>query len=99
MKIRVLDSVRVRLTLWYVSMLALVLIAFSAVVYTLLSRTLFDRVDENLRSVIGVATVSIRHDTEEGQSSEGAAQSTLAELYDSQQTLAIFDGSGRLLAK
>ena len=94
MKIRILDSVRVRLTLWYVSMLALVLIAFSVVIYTLLSRSLYERVDEGLRSVIGVATVSITHDTEEGQTSEGAARSTLAELYNPQQTLAFFDGSG-----
>jgi two-component system OmpR family sensor kinase len=99
MKIRIHDSVRVPLTLWYVSILALVLIAFSIVVYTLLSRSLYERVDEGLRSVLGVATVSIMHDTEEGQTSEGAAQSTVAELYNSQQTLAIFDGSGRLLAK
>lgn len=80
-------------------MLALVLIAFSVVVYTLLSRSLYDRVDEGLRSVIGVAKVSITHDTEEGQTSEGAARSTIAELYNPQQTLAVFDGSGRLLAK
>ena len=99
MRIRILDSVRIRLTLWYVSMLALVLIAFSIVIYTLLSRSLYERVDENLRSVIGVATISITHDTEEGQTSEGAARSTLAELYNPQQTLALFDGSGRLLAK
>lgn len=99
MKIRIHDSVRVPLTLWYVSILALVLIAFSIVVYTLLSRSLYGRVDEGLRSVIGVATVSITHDTEEGQTSEGAAQSTVAELYNSEQTMAIFDGSGRLLAK
>jgi hypothetical protein len=39
--------------MWYVSVLALVLIAFSAVVYTLLSRALYERVDEGLRSVIG----------------------------------------------
>jgi heavy metal sensor kinase len=80
-------------------MLALVLIAFSVVIYTLLSRSLYERVDENLRSVIGVATVSMTHDTEEGQTSEGAARSTLAELYNPQQTLAFFDGAGRLLAK
>lgn len=80
-------------------MLALVLIAFSVVIYTLLSRSLYERVDEGLRSVIGVATVSIMHDTEEGQTSEGASRSTVAELYNPQQTLALFDESGRLLAK
>jgi hypothetical protein len=52
-------------------MLALILIAFSAAVYTLLSRSLHERVNEGLRSVIGVATVSLTHDAEEGQTSEG----------------------------
>jgi two-component system OmpR family sensor kinase len=99
MKIRLLDSVRVRLTLWYVSVLALVLVAFSAAVYVLLSRSLHQRVDEGLRSVVEVATKSLTHDTEEGQTSEGAAQSTVAELFNPQQAIAIFDGSGRLLGK
>jgi hypothetical protein len=79
--------------------LAIVLIAFSIGVYTLLSRALYERVDESLRSVIQVASTSLMHDTEEGQSSEGAAQSTVAELFNPQQALAIFDASGRLLAE
>ena len=94
-----IDSVRGRLTLWYVSVLAFVLIAFSVGVYTLLSRSLYARVDDGLRSVIQVASTSLLHDTEEGQSSAGAAQSTVAELSHPQQALAIFDGSGHLLAE
>ncbi|HXG64862.1 MAG TPA: hypothetical protein VNO70_07120, partial [Blastocatellia bacterium] len=93
-----LDSVRVRLTLWYVGVLALVLLAFGVGVYALLSRSLYKRVDDGLRSVIEVATRSLIHDTEEGQSSLGAAESTVAELFNRQQALAIFDGAGRLLA-
>jgi heavy metal sensor kinase len=82
-----------------VSVLALVLVVFSAVIYTLLSRSLHDRVDEGLRSVIEVATKSLVHDTEEGQTSQGAAQSTVTELFNPQQAIAIFDGSGNLLAE
>jgi two-component system OmpR family sensor kinase len=93
-----LDSVRERLTLWYVSVLALVLIAFSIGIYSLLSRSLYARVDDGIRSVIQVAIISLIHDTEEGQSSQGAAQSTVTELFNPQQALAIFDTSGKLLA-
>lgn len=63
------DSVRTRLTLWYVSILALVLVVFSIGVYSLLSRALHARVDENLRSVIQITIKSLAHDAEEGQSS------------------------------
>ncbi len=93
------DSVRFRLTLWYVSVLALVLVAFSFGIYTLLSRSLDQRVDESLRSVIQVAITSLTHDAEEGQTTEGAAISTVTELFNPNQAMAIFDGSGRLLAE
>ena len=93
------DSVRVRLTLWYVSVLALVLAAFSLGVYSMLSSALHARVDDSLRAVVQVATKSLTNDAEEGQTSEGAAQSTVAELFNPQQALAIFDASGRLLAE
>ena len=41
------DSVRSRLTLWYVGVLALVLVAFSVTVYFLLAAFLYDRLDEH----------------------------------------------------
>jgi two-component system, OmpR family, sensor kinase len=94
-----LDSVRTRLTLWYVSILALVLVLFSIGVYGLMSRALYARVDENLRSVLQITIKSLTHDAEEGQSSADAAQSTVAELFNPQQALAIFDAAGRLLAE
>jgi heavy metal sensor kinase len=99
MKIKALDSVRLRLTLWYVAALAFVLVTVCVIIYTLLSRSLHSRVDDGLLSVIEVATRSLTHDTEESQTSEGAAQSTVIELSNAQQTLAIYDGAGRLLAE
>ncbi|MGA9771872.1 MAG: heavy metal sensor histidine kinase [Blastocatellia bacterium] len=99
MKIQILDSVRVRLTLWYVGVLALVLISFSVMVYTLLSRSLYHRVDEGLQSSIEVAIKSLTNDLEEGQTISGSAQSTATELFNGQQGMAIFDVSGKLLAK
>src|SRR5918997_4211767 len=94
-----INTVRGRLTLWYVSVLALILAAFVASVYVMLSRALHRRVDEALRSTLEISITSLTHDAQEGQSSESAAQSTAAELSHPQQALMIFDGAGRLLAE
>jgi hypothetical protein len=45
-----INRVRGRLTVWYVSLLALVLVAFSGTLYILLSRSLYNRVDNDLNS-------------------------------------------------
>jgi two-component system OmpR family sensor kinase len=94
-----IETVRGRLTLWYVSVLALILAAFVASVYVMLSRALHRRVDEALRSTLEISITSLTHDAQEGQSSQSAAQSTAAELSHPQQALMIFDGEGRLLAE
>ena len=99
MKIRLLDSVRVRLTLWYVSVLALVLIAFSVVLYALFARALHHRIDESLLAVIEVTIKSLTNDLEEGQTHTSAAHSTVTELFNPQQALAVFDHTGKLLAE
>src|SRR5688572_16697792 len=93
-----IDTVRGRLTLWYVSALALILILFGIAVYVLLSRALHRRVDHALRSTIEISITSLTHDTQEGQSPQSAAQSTAAELSHPQQAMMIFDDSGQLLA-
>lgn len=93
------ESVRARLTLWYVSALALILVVFGIAVYVMLSRALHRRVDEALRSTIEISITSLTHDEQEGQSSQSAAQSTAAELSHPQQALMIFDNNGQLLAE
>lgn len=93
-----IDTVRGRLTLWYVSALALILILFGVSVYVMLSRALHRRVDEGLRSTIEISITSLTHDTQEGQSPQSAAQSTAAELSHPQQAMMIFDDRGQLLA-
>jgi heavy metal sensor kinase len=93
------ESVRARLTLWYVSVLALVLVAFSLGVYALLSRALHARVDDGLLSLIEITTKSLSNDIEEGQTVQGSAQSTVAELLNPQQAIAVFDGAGNPLAE
>lgn len=94
-----INTVRGRLTLWYVSALALILAVFGIAVYVMLSRALHRRVDEALRSTIEISITSLTHDTQEGQSNQSAAQSTAAELSHPQQAMMIFDTAGRLLAE
>jgi two-component system, OmpR family, sensor kinase len=94
----VISSVRTRLTLWYVAVLAGVLVTFSVAVYTLLVRTLYDRIESELRSTQQVAITSLDNDAAEGQTIAGAASSTVRELFNPPQRLTIYDGNGAMLA-
>ena len=93
-----INTVRGRLTLWYVSALALILVLFGIAVYAMLSRALHRRVDHALAATIEISITSLTHDTQEGQSPPSAAQSTAAELSHPQQAMMIFDDAGQLLA-
>ena len=94
-----IDSVRGRLTLFWVVVLAAALIAVSGLIYALLARALYSRIDDNLRAVMQIATTSLANDLAEDQDYADAARSTAAELASRQQMLAIYDTSGRLLAE
>ena len=94
-----IDSVRARLTLFWVAALTTALLAVSALIYVLLARALYSRIDENLRAVVQIATTSLANDLAEGQDYEDAARSTAAELSSSLQMLAIYDEDRRLLAE
>jgi heavy metal sensor kinase len=94
-----LDSMRARLTLWHVGVLALALVAFSAGVYAVTAYNLRQRLDTGLRTLLQVAVVSLTHGAEEGLANEAAAKREVAELSNSFQSLAIFDADGRLLAE
>jgi heavy metal sensor kinase len=94
-----IESVRGRLTLFYVSVLATALIVVGTLIYVLLARALFVRVDENIQAGVGIAATSLSNDLEEGQDYRDAARSTVAEQASSAQMLAIYDGAGRLIAE
>src|SRR5215510_6732428 len=98
-KIPMLDSIRTRLTLWYVGVLALALIVFSAGVYLLLARNLSRRVDESLRNSAESIAISLVHERDEGETEAEAANSAVNELHLLNQAMAIFDAQGRLLAE
>ena len=92
-----LDSVRTRLTLWYVGVLALALIVFSAGVYLLLARNLHHRVDETLRASAQSIAISLVRERAEGETEAEAAHSTVEELHLLNQAMAIFNFEGRLI--
>jgi two-component system OmpR family sensor kinase len=59
------NSLRIRLTLWYVGALAVVLVTFSMVFYSLLEKSFRQRLDGNLRSATEVTALALNHETEE----------------------------------
>ena len=95
----IFESVRARLTLWYVSLLAAILIVSIALIYFLLARALYVRIDDTLRAVMQIAQTSLANDLNEGQDPADAARSTATELASRQTLIAIYDGRGRLLAE
>ena len=94
-----IETVRARLTIWYVAALAAALIVVGGLIYVLLARALYVRIDENLAAVSRIAMTSLANDLTEGQDVADAARSTAAELASSQQMLLIYDGAGTLLAE
>jgi heavy metal sensor kinase len=93
------NAVHVRLTLWYIAVLALVLIAFSLGVSSFFARSLYNRLDSTLQAVLEAVVVSLGRETMEGETYQKAAVSTVRELFFPHHALAIFDAEGRLLAE
>ena len=94
-----IETVRGRLTIFYVAVLAAALVVVGGLIYVLLARALYTRTDANLRAVVQITTTSLANDLAEGQDVADAARSTAAELSSTQQMLAIYDGDGHLLAE
>ncbi|MEK6303525.1 MAG: ATP-binding protein [Acidobacteriota bacterium] len=76
-----LNSVRARLTLWYVLVFGLLLLGFSIPTYVLLSRSLYDRVDQSLSNAAQATASEFLSEIKEfnGDAGLGAAE-TLNEL-------------------
>lgn len=98
MRLRI-ESVRARLTVFYVIVLGVVLLVVGGLIYVLLARVLYTRIDENLLATVDIATTSLGNDLAEGQDAVDAAQSTAAEISSRQQMLAIYDRRGQLMAE
>ncbi len=82
-----LRTIRVRLTLWYVALLALILLAFGTFLYASLSRTLHDEVDRALADEARSAldTLDVRDGVARlGETPDGLVSGTLVVLTDVQ---------------
>jgi two-component system, OmpR family, sensor kinase len=93
-----IDSIRSKLTAWYVTVLASVLIVFGVGIYLTLSNVLYERIDEGLRTLIDISTSSLTHEAGEGQSPREAAISTVSDPFGQDQAIAIYNDAGALLA-
>jgi two-component system OmpR family sensor kinase len=92
------DSVRVRLTLWYVGVLALMLIGFSVAVYAVMSGIMYGRVDAVLSPIVGGTVSMLGKESDEPGGIVFAPRHTLKALSFADTSLAIFSPEGRLIA-
>src|SRR5205085_8456868 len=90
-KLKMFESVRARLTLWYVGVLALVLIAFSVAVYALHAAILYDGLDTELGATMEETSFSFDHEIKAGVEERKAAANALDEYSSPRQAAAIFD--------
>src|SRR5262249_19208124 len=88
---RILDSVRVQLTLWHVGLLSLVLVSFSVTVYILVARDLYARLDAGLRSTLETVAAAVQRVGATREISNGAVLQALEQLYFPYQAIAILD--------
>ena len=94
----VLASIRVRLTLWYVLLLAVILAVFGASVYLPLRRSLYSALDESIQSQAGLLRDALRIEGDPPTPVTGTPSGTpseeerFARVFDASGTL-VFDGS------
>jgi two-component system OmpR family sensor kinase len=93
------DSVRLRLTLWYVGVLGLILVAFSTGVYILVARDLRDRLDAGLRSSLETMAAALKHPSPTGETKNESMSRVFRELHFSNQAIAIFNAEGQPLVE
>ena len=94
-----IESLRARLTFYYVIVMAIALAAVCGLIYVLVERALTSRVEDGLTTLLQTAGNSLRNDLAEGQDVGDAARSTAAELASRLQMLVIYDPAGRMLAE
>lgn len=99
-----INTVRARLTLWYVTALGAVLLLFSIGVYVLFSKTLQNRLDNQLRSAAQVTQLALNHEIEEHEGQVPGEKSVRDVLQTMHQTsfpntaISVWDGA-RLVAE
>jgi heavy metal sensor kinase len=93
-----LDSVRIRLTLWYAGVLALSLIAFALVIYYAAGSIFHERQDESLRSTAQTVASAYLEELGETHSQSTAGQVVLAEITFPNRYVQLSDNAGNPIA-
>jgi heavy metal sensor kinase len=95
-----LDSVRVRLTLWYTAVLALVLIVLSLITYFIFWRSTLQRTDVNLSELSEAFLTTLDAEVKDQSGPDSlklAGQVAITEHRFRDHVFAIFDESGRIV--
>jgi two-component system OmpR family sensor kinase len=95
----VIESLRMRLTLWYSGALALVLLCFSAAIYLMVSHKLYNRFDAQMGQTLEEVANFLGHEKTEGEDAAEAIRSLIADFSFPKQTIALYDQAGRRLAR
>ena len=93
------DSVRIRLTLWYASVLAVSLVAFALLVYYAAARIFYERQDESLRSTAETVASAYMQELEEEGSIAKANDVVLAQMVFPNRYVEVVDTEGRVVAQ
>jgi two-component system OmpR family sensor kinase len=96
----VLDSVRVRLTLWYTGVLALVLVLVAIVTYLFYARDIYKRIDSGLVELSSAFTTTFRAelaDQTDPDPVKGAAREAMIEHRFRDTVFALLDPDGKVL--
>ena len=91
-------SIRARLTLWYMTVLSLVLAVSAASLYLLHSRSRLAQVDEELIRAGSLVAGLVTPELEEGSDLAEAARGALEDIEMPGRVLAVFDADGVLLS-
>src|SRR6267154_2501559 len=96
-----LDSVRVRLTLWYTGLLALFLVLLSLITYFIFWRSTLQRTDSNLAELSEAFLSTVQAEMLESHGPDAprlAVQEAIVEHHYRDHVFAVFDPSGGILA-
>jgi len=94
-----LDSIRIRLTIWYLTVLALVMIAFAGLAYFSIQRVLTRETDNNLVEMAENFTAEVQsHQHDHGVSVEKKFSDEIGEFHFRDYHFVVYDNSGHRLA-
>ena len=96
------SSIRIRLTLWYICVLALVIIAFATVTYSLLVNALKKETDENLTELAQTISDSIKADQSDDEierTPNGLVTDALDEFRFRDYQFALFTNDDKFISK